>query len=199
MEHATKQKGSQYTLKSSDKAALKEFDQKRALFETMTASKPFNKHPKHKALYHALMESILMDEDATDQGVADKQKKRKHADDDRDEDPLVGSDQWLKKRKTIKDTEPSKRSKSTGSSKGNTSSQPKPKSTSKSVHAEEKVYEAEATEMPENQGSDMGTTDEQPNVEAALKKDWFKKPERPPTHDPEWNQDKLVNDEPTHN
>ncbi|GJW14650.1 hypothetical protein Tco_0018783 [Tanacetum coccineum] len=40
----------------------------------------------HKALYHALMESILEDEDATDKGVADKLKKRK-PDDDRDEGP----------------------------------------------------------------------------------------------------------------
>ncbi|GKF90371.1 hypothetical protein Tco_0274072, partial [Tanacetum coccineum] len=142
----------------------------------MTASKSFNKHPKHKALYHALMESILMDEDAMDQGVADKQKKRKPADDDRDEDPPAGSDQGLEKRKTSKDAEPSKRSKSTGSFKGNTSSQPK-----------------------QNQGDDMDTNNEQPNVEAALKKDWFKKPERPPTPDPEWNQGKSVDDEPTQN
>ncbi|GJS85118.1 hypothetical protein Tco_0751659 [Tanacetum coccineum] len=76
------------------------------------------------------------------------------ADDDRDEDPLVGSDQGLKKRKTSKDVESSK-------------------------------------------GNDMGTTDEQLNVEAAPKKDWFKKPKRPPTLDPEWNVGKLVDNEPT--
>ncbi|GJR39899.1 hypothetical protein Tco_1215583 [Tanacetum coccineum] len=63
----SKQQESQYTLKSSDKDTLKEFDQKRVLFETMTSSKSFNKHLKHKALYHALMESILMDENAIDQ------------------------------------------------------------------------------------------------------------------------------------
>ncbi|GJZ57789.1 hypothetical protein Tco_0613283 [Tanacetum coccineum] len=34
----------------------------------MTSSKSFNNHPKHMALYHALMESILADEDAMDQG-----------------------------------------------------------------------------------------------------------------------------------
>ncbi|GKE30232.1 hypothetical protein Tco_1445616 [Tanacetum coccineum] len=123
MEHATKQQESQYTLKSSNNAALKEFDQKRALFETMTASKSFNKHPKYKALYHALMESILMDEDVMDQ----------------------------------------------------------------------------ATEMPPNQGDDMDTNNEQPKVEATPKKDWFKEPERPPTPDPEWNQGKSVDDEPTQN
>ncbi|GJS48797.1 hypothetical protein Tco_0598918 [Tanacetum coccineum] len=71
-------------------AALKEFDQKKAMFETITASKTFNKHLKHKALYHALMESILVDEDAMDKGVADIQKKRKPDDADRDEDPPAG-------------------------------------------------------------------------------------------------------------
>ncbi|GJR75792.1 hypothetical protein Tco_0088157 [Tanacetum coccineum] len=87
MEHAAKQQESQSTIKSSDKAALNELDQKHALFETMTTSKSFNNHPKHIALYHALMESILADEDAIHQGVAEKQKKRKPDDKDRDEDP----------------------------------------------------------------------------------------------------------------
>ncbi|GJW78433.1 putative reverse transcriptase domain-containing protein [Tanacetum coccineum] len=145
----------EYTITSSDKAALNEFDQKQALFETMTTSKSFNKHPKHKALYHALMESILADEDAMDQGVADEQKKRKPANDDRDEDPPDRPDQGLKRRKTSKDAEPSKRSKSTGSSKGNTPSQPKSKCIGKSVYAEETIYEAKVTETPHNQGDDM--------------------------------------------
>ncbi|GJW91490.1 hypothetical protein Tco_0169043 [Tanacetum coccineum] len=64
--------------------------------------------------------------------------------------------------------------------------------TSKSIHAEETVYEAEATETPQNQGDDMGTTNEQHNVEAASKNDWFKKPKRPPIPDPEWNVGKSV-------
>ncbi|GKA97852.1 hypothetical protein Tco_0825746 [Tanacetum coccineum] len=87
----------------------------------MTASKSFNKHPKHKALYHALMESILANKEAIDQGVADidKQNKRKPTDDDKDEDPPAGPDQGLKRRKTSKDTEPSKRSKSNGKSVNN--------------------------------------------------------------------------------
>ncbi|GJS72857.1 hypothetical protein Tco_0705698 [Tanacetum coccineum] len=139
MEHVLKQQESQYTIKSSDKAALNEYDQKQALFETITESKSFNKHPNYKALYHALIESILADEEAIDQSVADldKQNKRKPVDDDRDEDPLAGLDQGLKRRKTSKDAEPPKRSKSTGSSKGNTSSQLKPKSIGKFVYAEE--------------------------------------------------------------
>ncbi|GKB06281.1 hypothetical protein Tco_0834514 [Tanacetum coccineum] len=38
----------------------------------------------------------------------------------------------------------------------------------------------------------MGNTDDQPNVKAALNHDWFKKPERPPTLDLDWNVEKLV-------
>nr|GEV08764.1 retrovirus-related Pol polyprotein from transposon TNT 1-94 [Tanacetum cinerariifolium] len=42
---------------------------------------------KHKSLYHALIESILKDEDAMDKGVADKLKKKRPNDADRDEGP----------------------------------------------------------------------------------------------------------------
>ncbi|GJZ93436.1 retrovirus-related pol polyprotein from transposon TNT 1-94 [Tanacetum coccineum] len=87
---------------------------------------------EHMARYHALMESILADEDAMDQG--------------------------LKRRKTSKDAEPSKRPKSTDSSKGTTRSQPK--STSKFAQAEKTVFEAADTDMQQNQGDD--TVNEEP-------------------------------------
>ncbi|GKA73262.1 hypothetical protein Tco_0779478 [Tanacetum coccineum] len=127
----------------------------------------FNKHPANKTLYHALMESLIADEDAIDQEVSDliKHKKRPHDDEDRDQDsPAVRS--GLKKRKTSDDTQPSKRPKSTD------------------------------TEMPLNQGNDMGDADEQLNVKTITKDDWFKKPARPPTPDPEWNKGKSVDNEP---
>ncbi|GKG32464.1 hypothetical protein Tco_0429974, partial [Tanacetum coccineum] len=91
----------------------------------MTAYKTFNKHPKNKALYRALMESILADEDAIDKGVPDIQKKRKPNDADRDEDPPAGPYQGLKRRKSGKDIAQSKKAKSAGTSKGTTKSQPK--------------------------------------------------------------------------
>ncbi|GJS06157.1 retrovirus-related pol polyprotein from transposon TNT 1-94 [Tanacetum coccineum] len=52
----------------------------------------FNKSPKHGAIYHALIESILKDEEAMDKGDADELKKRKQDDTDKDEDPSDGSD-----------------------------------------------------------------------------------------------------------
>ncbi|GJT41880.1 hypothetical protein Tco_0941745 [Tanacetum coccineum] len=125
MEQAGKQQETKYTITLSDTAELQEFDQKRTLFETMTKTRSFNKNTKHRALYHALMESILKDENAIDKGVADRLKKRQPDDADRDEGPPVGPDKGLKRKKTGKDTEPSKKAKSTGTSKGTTKSQPK--------------------------------------------------------------------------
>ncbi|GKB01225.1 hypothetical protein Tco_0829269 [Tanacetum coccineum] len=57
----------------------------------MTKSKSFNKSPKHRALYHDLMESILKDEDAMDEGVTDKLKKRKPDDTNKDKGPSDSS------------------------------------------------------------------------------------------------------------
>ncbi|GJV77121.1 retrovirus-related pol polyprotein from transposon TNT 1-94 [Tanacetum coccineum] len=114
--------------------------------------------------------------------------KRDCEDKDKDEDPPVGSDQGLKKRKTSKDAEPPKGSKSKdlkSSSSKDTKSQPK--SSGKSMQAEEPVFEVADTEMPQNQGSNLGNTDDQPNVEETSKHDWFKKLKRPPTPDLDWN------------
>ncbi|GJW62940.1 hypothetical protein Tco_0174737 [Tanacetum coccineum] len=108
----------------------------------MTNSKSFNRSPKQRALYHALMESILEDEDAMDQGVADKLKKKKQDDVDKDEGSSAGSDRGLKRQKTSKVAKPSKGSKSKeskSSSLKGTKSQSK--SSSKSAQAEEIVFE----------------------------------------------------------
>nr|GEW23540.1 hypothetical protein [Tanacetum cinerariifolium] len=48
------------------------------------------------------------------------------------------------------------------------------------------------TEIPQDQGGDMGNTKDQPNVEEASKHDWLKKPERPPTPDRDWNAGKQI-------
>ncbi|GKB22734.1 hypothetical protein Tco_0862135 [Tanacetum coccineum] len=153
MEHARKQQVPKETITLFDTTALGEFDQKTTLFETMTKSKSFNKSPKQRALYHALM-----------------------------------------KRKTSKYTEPSKKAKSTETSKGTSKSQPK--STGKSAQADEIVFEAVDTQGPQNLGEDTGNTDEPPVVNIDPK-DWFKKLKRPPTLDLEWNKGKSIKNKPT--
>ncbi|GJR03698.1 hypothetical protein Tco_0526682 [Tanacetum coccineum] len=103
----------------------------------------------------ALYKSIIEDENAIDKGVADQLKKRKPDDADKDKGPSSRSDRGLKRQKTNKDTEPSKKAK-----------------------------------------EDTSNTDEPPVVNVDPK-DWFKKLERPPTPDPEWNEGKSVKNKPT--
>ncbi|GKC85788.1 hypothetical protein Tco_1141505 [Tanacetum coccineum] len=89
-----------------------------------------------------------------DKGVADKLKKRKQDDADKDEGPPAGSDQGLKRRKMSKDVEPSKKEKTW---------------VRLMIHP----------------------------LSRLIQRDWFKKPKRPPTPNPEWNTGKTVDDEPT--
>nr|GEU34422.1 hypothetical protein [Tanacetum cinerariifolium] len=155
MEHASKQQLPEQSLKSFDQVARAKFNQKEILFHMMRKNKSFEKHPTYQALYDALMQSLILDEDEMENAKiveSPTQKKRHH--DDGDQEPLVGPDQG-------------------------------PKSTSESKQEEEIVFEATNNDIPLNQGDDMGNTNEQPDVEAVTKDDWFKKPKRPLTPDPE--------------
>nr|GEY67655.1 hypothetical protein [Tanacetum cinerariifolium] len=73
-----------FTIKSTNKAALKEYDQKSALYQTMNANKSFNRILSNHRLYHAIMEALIEDENVMDKGVADivQDHKRKHDDED---------------------------------------------------------------------------------------------------------------------
>ncbi|GJS77881.1 hypothetical protein Tco_0727762 [Tanacetum coccineum] len=91
-EQAEKQKKPQFTIKSTYKAALEEYDLKSALYQSMHANKSLNKNPANHRLYHALMEALIKDED----------------DDDEDEDPLARPNQNKKtKRRRTKESESS--------------------------------------------------------------------------------------------
>ncbi|GKF79861.1 hypothetical protein Tco_0235429, partial [Tanacetum coccineum] len=69
-------------------------------------------------------------------------------------------------------------------------------STSKSKKVEETVFEAGDTQEPQNQRQDISNTDDQSNVKADPKHDWFKKPQRPPTPYSDWNVRKTVDFRP---
>nr|GEV55378.1 ribonuclease H-like domain-containing protein [Tanacetum cinerariifolium] len=92
-------------------------------------------------------------------------------DEDKDEDPPAGSDQGLKKRKTSKDADPLKSSKSkyskSSSSKGIKSQL---KSSGKYVQVEEPVFEDSYTKMSQDQGGDLGNTEDQPNTASNIDK-----------------------------
>ncbi|GJS27763.1 hypothetical protein Tco_0488383 [Tanacetum coccineum] len=101
-EQGEKKQESTYTIRSTDKVALEEYDLKNALFKHMHKNRTANKNPANYHLYHALMEALIADEDAMDKEVKDRVKdhKRKHDsdddeddDDDDDEGPSAGSNQ----------------------------------------------------------------------------------------------------------
>ncbi|GJT19508.1 hypothetical protein Tco_0878214 [Tanacetum coccineum] len=147
----------------------------------MTKSKSFNKSPKHGTLYHALMKSILKDEDAMDKGVADELKKRKPADADKDEGPAAGSDQWLKRQRISKGIETSKKTSTLkDSSKGKTLSTSS-KSSKSGKSAKDQVVEPISVQDSDND---------------VPKNDWYTKSKSDTSPDPEWNEGKSVDDGP---
>ncbi|GJU49530.1 hypothetical protein Tco_1219085 [Tanacetum coccineum] len=200
-EQAEKQKMPKFTIKSTDKAALKEYDQKSALYQTMHANKSFNRNPANHRLYHALMEALIEDENAMDKGVADtvQDHKRKHDD---DEDPPAGPNQGKKtKRRRTKESESSKKPSTTKETpKGKAPS--KGSKTGKSASAKEPVEEPIAEVVMDDAGDDVVHDDDQPQDASEPKTaktpnpEWFTQPPRPPTPDPEWNKRQVVLDQP---
>ncbi|GKB30503.1 retrovirus-related pol polyprotein from transposon TNT 1-94 [Tanacetum coccineum] len=63
-------------------------------------------------------------------------------------------------------------------------------------NAEHDDAELDNTDMPIDQGEDVGNTYEQPNDEVILKNDWYKKSSSGTSPDPEWNEGKSVDDKP---
>ncbi|GJY82910.1 hypothetical protein Tco_0496286 [Tanacetum coccineum] len=164
-------------LQSTYKAAtsLTEFKLKKILLDKLEKSKSYRAAEQHRDLYDVLVKSYQLYKDLFDSYGKTYSLKRGREDKDKDEDPLAGSDQGLK------------------SSKGSKSQS---KSSGKSAQAEEPVFETADTEMPQDQGDYMANTKDRPNVEEASKHDWFKKPERPPTPDRDWNAGKQIDFRP---
>ncbi|GKC69113.1 hypothetical protein Tco_1114996 [Tanacetum coccineum] len=170
----------------------------------MMPSKSNERHPAHKALYDALLQSIFVDENDMDRLDVDPASQRKRRHEDKDEDPSAVSDQGKKKRKQGDKFESSKKSStSKESAKGKTP--PKTSKTRKSVHAKDIVEEAThevAMDVEEPTQENAKNNANQPQIKDALKtskipnKDWFKQPPRPRTPDPEWNIVQTISDEP---
>ncbi|GKE59737.1 hypothetical protein Tco_1510104, partial [Tanacetum coccineum] len=173
---------SQPTSKYEATASLTEFELKKILLDKLQKNKSYRGAKEHRDLYDVLVKTYQLDKYLFEFYGKTYFLKRDREDKDKDEDPPAGSDKRLKKQKKSEDAVPSKGSKSkesNSSSSNGTKSQPK--SFGKYAQAEEFMFKAADTEMPHNQGSNLGNTDDQPNVEETLKHDWFKKLERPPT------------------
>ncbi|GJV12633.1 hypothetical protein Tco_1354174 [Tanacetum coccineum] len=152
-------------------STLTEFELKRILLDKMEKSKSYLVAPEHR----------------------DCRKDK-----DKDEEPSVGSDRGLKKRKLRKDAEPTtypkKKDSTPGYSKGTKS---QPKSSGNFVQSEEPVFEVVDSDMPQDQEGNMGDNEDEPRKEAASRCDWFKKPTPPqePT-DPDWYVGKTTQEGP---
>ncbi|GJS97070.1 hypothetical protein Tco_0804038 [Tanacetum coccineum] len=182
-EQTESKKNPQFTIESTDKAALEEYDLKSALYQSMHANKSFNRNPANHRLYHALMEELIEDENAMDKGVTDtvKDHKKKHDDDedDDDEDPPAGPDQGKKtKRRRTKEFESSKKPSSTKEiPKGKTPT--KGSKTGKSAPAKEPVEEPIAVVIMDDAGDDVARDDNppqdtsEPKTRKTLNLDWF--------------------------
>nr|GEZ38186.1 hypothetical protein [Tanacetum cinerariifolium] len=67
-----------------------------------------------------------------------------------------------------------------------------PKSSGKSIHAEELEFEVGDTDMPQGQEGNQGNDNVEPKTETSSRRDWFTKPSlyKEPTA-PDWNEDKT--------
>ncbi|GKC83389.1 hypothetical protein Tco_1139106 [Tanacetum coccineum] len=84
---AAKEQMPKFSATPYDQTVEAKFKQKDILFKMMRESYSYKKHLKHKAMYDALMPSIIQDEDDLDRVVLDLRKR----DHEEDEDPSVGS------------------------------------------------------------------------------------------------------------
>ncbi|GJU95681.1 hypothetical protein Tco_1320437 [Tanacetum coccineum] len=172
-------------------AALFEFELIKMLIDKMEKNKSYDKTAYKRELYEALVKSYETDKDLFDSYGEVFTLKRSIDDKDKDQDPFAGSDQGTKRRKSRKEAELSKDSRSKEKKSSSTSkdtSQSQHKSSGKSSYTEEPSHNVEDLGMQQDQEFAMRDNDEQPANKEVSKDDWFKKPERPPTPDSDWNK-----------
>ncbi|GJZ26135.1 hypothetical protein Tco_0570388 [Tanacetum coccineum] len=169
-------------------ASLSEFELTKILIVKMKKNKSYDKADYKKKLYDALVESYNTDKDLFDSyGEVFLLKRSRYEDNDRD--PSTRSDRGKKRRKSSKDADSFRDSRSKEKKSSSTSkdvSQSQHKYSGKSAHTEEPSHTVEDSCMQQDQEFVMGDNDEQPTDKEVTKADWFKKPERPPTPDPDW-------------
>ncbi|GKC93282.1 hypothetical protein Tco_1158724 [Tanacetum coccineum] len=127
-------------------ASLSEFELKKILIDKIEANKSINRSDNQKNLYNALAKSYNSDKYIITSYGDVVLLKRGRDDEDKDKDPSTGSDRGTKRRKSGKDVESSKDSRSKEKKSSSTSkdaSQSQHKSSSKSAHAEEPSHTVE--------------------------------------------------------
>ncbi|GKA23546.1 hypothetical protein Tco_0709579 [Tanacetum coccineum] len=172
-------------------ANLSELEIKKILIEKMESNKSINRSNEQKNLYKALIEAYKSDKIILDTYEDTVLLKRHKDDEDKDEEPSIGSNRWSKRRRAGKEPESTsapkeKISKITGKSTDGSKSQHK--SAGESAHTEEPMHTEKDLEEPTHQEFDIGATVKQSNEETSQHPDWFQKPAKPPTLDCDWNK-----------
>ncbi|GJZ38555.1 hypothetical protein Tco_0585118 [Tanacetum coccineum] len=163
-------------------ANLSKLELKKILIDKMESNKSIYKYDEQNNLYKALVDAYESDKLILDTYGDIVSFKRRRDDEDKDEEPSVGSNQGSKRRRDRKEPESTsapkgKTSKTTGkSTKGS-------KSHHKSAQTEEPMHTAEDLEEPADQEFVTGDTKDKPDEDTSHHPDWFQKPTKPPTPD----------------
>ncbi|GJX80214.1 hypothetical protein Tco_0328363 [Tanacetum coccineum] len=172
-------------------ANLSELELKKILIYKMESNKTINISDEQKNLYKALFDAYESDKLILDTYGDTISFKRCRDDEDKDEEPSVGSNRGSKRRRAGKEPESTsapkdKTSKTTGKSFEGSKSHHK--SADKSAQAEEPMHIVEDLEELVHQEFVPGDTEDIPDEETSQLPDWFQKPEKPPTLDRDWNK-----------
>ncbi|GJY20614.1 hypothetical protein Tco_0393180, partial [Tanacetum coccineum] len=172
-------------------ANLSELELKKILIDKMESNKSIHRSDEQKNIYKALVDAYESDKLILDTYIDTVSFKRRRDDEDKDEEPSVGSNQGSKRRRAGKEPESTsapkeKTSKTIGKSIEGSKSHHK--SADKSAQAEEPMHTIEDLEEPAHQKFDTGFTKDQPVDETTQHHDWLQKPTKPPTPDHDWNK-----------
>ncbi|GJU56820.1 hypothetical protein Tco_1234586 [Tanacetum coccineum] len=169
--------------------SLSEFELTKILIDKMEKNRLYDKADYKKKLYDALNESYNTDKDLFDSYGEIFLLKRSRDEKDKDRDPSAGSDRGMKRRKSSKDAESSRDSRSKENKSSSTSkdaSQSQHKSSGKSAQAEEPIHTVKDSGMQQDQEFVTRDNDEQP----ANKETWINQvahAKEPPTSFDELN------------
>ncbi|GJZ52200.1 hypothetical protein Tco_0606715 [Tanacetum coccineum] len=172
-------------------ASLSEFKLNKILIDKIEANKSIDILDFQKNLYNALVESYNNDNDIIGAGTDNQEKDEKQSQNDKTR---------LGMEKTVKDkakSKPESQSSQKVNRKAYFMSFPLLSKLLNLVLAsqvfKEPSHTVEESGMQQDQEFIIGDNVEQPADKDVTKADWFKKPERPPTLDPDWSKRQQVN------
>ncbi|GKE97354.1 hypothetical protein Tco_0020705, partial [Tanacetum coccineum] len=163
-------------------ANLSELELKKILIDKMESNKSIYISDEQKNLYEALVKAYKSDKLILDTYGDIVSFKRRRDDEDKDEEPSVGSNWGSKRRRAGKEPESTSTPKEK-IPKLTERSKSLHKSTGESAHAEEPMYTTKDLEEPTHQEFETGATEDQPVDETPQPSEWFQKPTRLPSPD----------------